>query len=122
MRPKGGGVGKKVAELVIERDDGKCFAQVTHHNWARRGEQIHHRKPRRMGGSTAPGINEAANLIYVCANCHVWIELHRESSYLHGYLVNAHDDPKTVPILRYGQVAVLLDNQGGYTEFVAMPR
>jgi hypothetical protein len=117
---KGGGVGKKTAELVIERD-GQCFAKITHQHWARLGEQIHHRKPRRMGGSTATGINEAANLIWLCASCHAWIESHREAGYLHGWLVNATDEPKNVPVLRFGQVAVLLDNQGGYTEFVATP-
>ena len=115
---KGGGVSKAVAEVVLERDRGRCFAWVTHHGYAMRGQQIHHRKPRRMGGSTDPEINQPANLIHLCSKCHDWIESHREAAYLHGWLVAAGDTPSKVPVLQHGTKAVLLDNDGLMREFV----
>lgn len=71
----------------MARDGGRC----------RRchgiGEQIHHRKPRGMGGTRDKGINSPANLILVCQSCHADIESHRLDAYDTGWLVRRVDNP-----------------------------
>jgi 5-methylcytosine-specific restriction protein A len=70
-----------VRQQVIERDHGLCA------RCRFQGNQIHHRRPRGLGGSTDPMINNVANLIFVCSPCHLAIELHRERSYAQGWLL-----------------------------------
>lgn len=53
----------------------------------RHGVQIHHRAPRKMGGTRDPQINSPANLLYLCSDCHAWIESHRESAIRDGQLI-----------------------------------
>lgn len=52
---------------------------------------IHHRKPRGMGGTRRPWVDEPSNLIALCGSgttgCHGWIESHRADSYDRGLLL-----------------------------------
>ena len=115
------GVSKKVAELVIERDRGQCVARVTHERGAKSGEQIHHRKPRRMGGTTEEWINQPANLIYVCRACHDHIESHRQQSLAMGWLIAGRDQAWNTP-LRYAKDGFMyLTNDGKILRFLAEP-
>lgn len=49
--------------------------------------QIHHRCPRRMGGSSDPRINDPRNLVSLCTSCHDWIESHRDLARDQGWLL-----------------------------------
>lgn len=62
---------------------------------------IHHRTPRGMGGTRAPSINEAPNLLLLCGSgttgCHGWVEGHRDDARRDGFLVASWEAPETVP-------------------------
>lgn len=57
---------------------------------------IHHRLPRRSGGTRNPLINHPQNLTALCVDCHLDIESHRLEAYETGWLVHAGIDPRTV--------------------------
>jgi hypothetical protein len=82
---------------------------------ARRANQIHHRRPRGMGGSRRVSTNRAANLLDVDDGCHERIERNREWAREHGYLVAQQQDPDAVPVNLWGRW-VLLDDSGGMRE------
>lgn len=67
------------------------------------GFSVHHRHPRRMGGSRRPELNTPANLILVCGSgttgCHGRIESNREQAYAEGLLLHDGADPAAVPVL-----------------------
>lgn len=66
---------------------------------------IHHRLPRRMGGSRAPGINSPANLLLVCGSattprsCHLRIESERANAYGYGWLLRGREHPAEVSVV-----------------------
>lgn len=72
------------------------------------GCEVHHRRPRASGGSSAADTNTPANLVLVCVDCHRWAESHRERARADGWLVRQGSDPAAVPVLVYGGRAVLL--------------
>ena len=73
--------------------------------------QIHHRRPRGMGGSKDPVTGSAANGMWIHATCHSKIESERSWALDRGYLVRQSDDPREVPIKIFG-LWWLLDEEG----------
>lgn len=67
------------------------------------GFSVHHRLPRRMGGSRRPELNTPANLVVLCGSgttgCHGTIESKREQAYDEGLLLHEGADPASVPVL-----------------------
>lgn len=61
--------------------------------------QIHHRKPRGMGGTKNPASRSAANALYVHFRCHEWIERNRSEAYGMGYLVHQTEQSSDKPVL-----------------------
>ena len=65
----------------------RCCISVGEH----RLYSIHHRCPRRMGGSSDVEINVPSNLVTLCGTgttgCHGWIESHREQATEQGWLL-----------------------------------
>jgi 5-methylcytosine-specific restriction protein A len=63
---------------------------------------VHHRRPRRMGGSKAPDTNMAQNLLVICGTgttgCHGEIESNRHAALADGYLLYARDNPLEHPV------------------------
>ena len=57
----------------IRRTGERCAAWL-----ANTPADIHHRRPRRMGGTSNPEIHQPANLVVVCRTCHRWIEENRQ--------------------------------------------
>jgi 5-methylcytosine-specific restriction protein A len=78
----------------------------------RQGQQIHHRKPRGMGGTSDPMINNPANLVLLCQDCHMWIERNREVGYAQGWLVHRTDDPAMVPMTMLTGTQLIHDQFG----------
>jgi hypothetical protein len=81
---------------------------------------LHHRKPRRAGGTTDPAVNRASNLMYVCGSgttgCHGWIESNRREAYARGWLLGAHEEPARTPVyVRAMAGPVLLTDDGRYS-------
>ena len=80
-------------QLVIDRAQRRCERC---RDW---GSQIHHRKPRGMGGTRNPQINAPSNLVFLCFDCHEWIERNRDAARMSGWLVPRNDDPELTPIV-----------------------
>ncbi len=101
-------------DVVRGRSGGVCeFRACT-----RGAEQMHHRRPRRMGGSTAPDVNGAANLVDLCAWHHRWVEFHRTAAEALGLLLSARADPLRVPVLtRHDEQPVWLLPDGTWLRF-----
>lgn len=87
------GPDQATVDLVRARDGDQC--RRCHREY----QQIHHRKPRGMGGTRDPLINSPSNLVCVCQTCHQWIETHRVDALRDGWLVSQWGDPASTPIV-----------------------
>lgn len=96
--------------LIYERSAGRCERC---NDWAS-DCQIHHRRPRGMGGTRRPDTNTTSAGVLLCGSCHRIVESYRAQAYDDGWLVRQSQSPREVPVLRRG-VRVLLDDEGGYT-------
>ena len=75
------GPAKAVVEMVLARSGGMC------ERCGGNGEQIHHRRPRGMGGTHRQETNMPANLVNLCRECHGWVESHRTQALADGWLI-----------------------------------
>ncbi|MFT4088965.1 MAG: HNH endonuclease [Gordonia sp. (in: high G+C Gram-positive bacteria)] len=81
----------------------------------RPGHDVHHRRPRQMGGTQAPSVHSVTNTVLLCRACHAWAERYREAAYRDGWLVHSWDDPARIPIIPYlYRQTCWLDEHGGY--------
>lgn len=93
-----------VAGTVLERAQYSC-ERCARMVGDRRGidYSLHHRRPRRSGGTSDPVATTAANLILLCGHgtlgCHGEVERRRAAAYAAGWLVRAGQDPARVPVL-----------------------
>ena len=110
------GFPQKVLDAVQLRSNGACeicgLALI---------EQLHHRRPRAMGGSKAPDTNTASNCLGVCRACHSMVESRRGVAFERGWLVRQGQDPAAVPVMRWGCEVVLLDDLGYATPVEGKP-
>lgn len=98
---------RSTREIVHERSGWVC-----ERCGAAKAVQIHHRRPRRSGGSKLPDTNSPANLLDFCRGCHGWVESNRMEALLQGLLLHSTEVPREVPVLlRHG--LVLLTHGGG---------
>lgn len=104
-------VTRKVRHVVRERSGGRCEVCG---NGVGIGGQQHHRRPRGMGSSIAPGTNLPSNLLMLCTACHLHIESRRTWAYRQGYLVHQGHDPATVLVWLWDGRCVYLTHDGGY--------
>jgi len=62
---------------------------------------VHHRRPRRMGGTRRSDVNESANLMLLCGSgttgCHGWVESHRKEALADGIILYDRDIPTDHP-------------------------
>lgn len=84
-----------------------------------RGEDfhVHHRRPRRMGGSRDPETNDVENLLLLSPEAHEHVERNRTEAYERGWLVRQDAVPAAVPVVVMvdGRPAlVLLTDDAGY--------
>jgi 5-methylcytosine-specific restriction protein A len=117
--PRQTGPDQKTRLLVHERDQSACVrCGKSADPW---DMQVHHRRPRGMGGSRDPETNSPANLVVVCPGCHEWVESHRLEASSLGLLVPQREAPSKWPVqhARLGFVFLLDD---GTTEPVPAPR
>ena len=105
-----------VRELVRSRDGyacARCGMRDGEHVLPR--HQIHHRRPRGMGGTSRDDTNSPANLILLCAECHALIESYRVHAFAAGWLVRQGHDP-AMTTLAYKGRPVLLNHAGQIQE------
>ena len=103
------GPDRATVEALFERSHERC------ERCGSRGEQIHHRRPRGMGGTRREDTNSLAAIVHLCANCHAYIESNREWAHEHGWLVRQWADPAFQPVriqgswIRLSEVYTLVD-------------
>lgn len=102
---------EKARKLIEQRARGRCELCDAPAQTA----QIHHRKPRGMGGTKNPASRSPSNGLYVHFKCHEWIERNREQAALKGYLVPQWADSDTTPVL-FGSSWYLLLPDGTKTK------
>lgn len=103
------GPSKATVDLVFRRSGGMCeICGISE------GQQVHHRKPRRMGGTRDLAINEPSNLLHLCALDHALVESRRERAIEEGHVVPSYGDPLSIPVLYRGTMR-LLDDEGAWT-------
>lgn len=101
---------EKTRRLIRERAKDRCELCGTP---AYETAQIHHRKPRGMGGTKNPESRSPANGLLVHFRCHHRIEMNRADALTNGWLVRQSDDSTAVPVrLHYGMV--LLKDDGSF--------
>lgn len=87
---------RAVRQAVLEAARGKCQRC----GLATALLVIHHRKPRRMGGTRDPQINDPVNLAVLCDyrpnSCHRWTESNPADAYATGWLVHDWQDPADI--------------------------
>lgn len=83
---------------VLWRDAHECVrcGEFLHE---RRPHQIHHRRPRGMGGTDRADANSMPNLLSLCLDCHAHIESHRAEAFRNGWLVHQRTNPALVAVL-----------------------
>jgi len=59
--------------------------------------QIHHRRPRGMGGSKSSSTGSVSNGLHVHMKCHARIESNRINAMDNGYLMYQTQEPSEVP-------------------------
>lgn len=107
------GFSPKVRGIIRERSDGYC-----EYCGLARGVEIHHRRPRAMGGTNQKSTNEASNGLLLCSGCHRWAEAHRTDALLVGVLLLQIQSPLKAAVLYRGQY-VFLDDLGNLMEVAA---
>lgn len=85
-----------VRQLVHARAAMRCEACGRNVSWG--GRQVHHRRPRQMGGSRRADTNMPANLLLLCTDCHNGVESHRADAYNRGLLLRTDDSPSLVAV------------------------
>lgn len=97
-------------KVVIGRSGGRC--ERCRKAW---GRDVHHRKPRGMGGTKDVLVNSPANLVHLCRDCHAWVESHSRLAYEQGWKIrHGIQAAEEVPIWQ-GTQAVFLRNDGTKT-------
>lgn len=80
--------------------------------------EVHHRRPRQMGGDTRPETNLPSNLLLLCMpRCHSEVESSRQISYERGWLVHAEHNPAVQPVWLAGRGLVLLRADGSTSPY-----
>jgi 5-methylcytosine-specific restriction protein A len=89
----------------------------------RRGvdHHVHHRRPRRMGGTQLGDTNDVVNLLLLDPSCHERIESERSVGYAGGWLVRQEETPGDVPVLVCGSRWVLLTADAKYLTVASPP-
>lgn len=84
----------KVRGEVVERDNYCCRRCGVSVIGIR--SSVHHRLPRRMGGTKDPRSNDPRNLVLLCGSgvegCHGDVESDRAQAYEQGWLIRSYDE------------------------------
>jgi len=96
----------QVVEVITIRSDGWCEICDSE-----RATEIHHRRPRGMGGTQRDASSRASNGLHCCRTCHRFIESYRNVAIAMGWLVSSLSDPAGRSVV-YRGVRVRLSDDG----------
>ena len=118
------GPDRLTVEAVWDRAGGRCEISGVPLSGERSvGWHVHHRRPRRMGGSRLDDTNSIENVMLLSPEAHEYVERNRTEAYERGWLVRQQDIPAAVPVIVMvdGRPAlVLLTEDAAYAD-VEMP-
>jgi 5-methylcytosine-specific restriction protein A len=107
------GFSPQVRAIIRERANFYC-----EYCGKKRGTEIHHRRPRAMGGTARDSSNTASNGLLLCGDCHRWAESKRTEALLQGVLLLQIQNPLKSSVKYRGQY-VYLDDRGNLLEEAA---
>ena len=85
------------------------------------GWSVHHRVPRRMGGSRNETLHLPANLILLCGSgvsgCHGWVESYRDKARERGFLLTKVESAEEIPFIDDNGKAWQIFNNGEKWKF-----
>lgn len=93
---------------VLERARGRCEICCG------KVGAIHHRRPRGAGGTSLSWVNQPANLVALCTDCHLAVESNRDAAMGAGLLLPYSAEDASAPVVLWRGL-VYLDNHGGVT-------
>lgn len=103
--------------LALGRSGGRC--EVCYRPLHGIQSSVHHRSPRRMGGTKRPELNQPANLLVLCGSgtygCHGRAESYRAWAIERGIILYTRDIPEEMPYVDLYGRWWMLDNQGNKT-------
>lgn len=78
--------------------------------------ELHHRRPKGLGGSSLPDRHDPSNLAALCTTCHRWAHSYPTAADAEGFLVprRAGLAPSSVPITHHTGRRLLLHDDTGY--------
>jgi hypothetical protein len=108
-------VPKAVRESVAERSALTC--ELCYRPLYGQQVSLHHRRPRRMGGTRRIDTNRPSNLLLLCGSgttgCHGWVESYRTEAHEWGVLLHDREAPAESPYRDKHGDWWLLDDDGG---------
>ena len=111
------GFSTDVRHTILARSEGYC--EVMAPGCDLTATDIHHRRPRGMGGTVRPESNLPANGLAICRPCHMRCEAMRNWARENGFVLLQGDKPSFVPVWWRcnwdggHKALVLLDDIGG---------
>lgn len=93
------GAWEYVKRVVRSRDNSRC--QKCQKNL--KTPDVHHRKPKQMGGSDSGTTYGLANLVSLCRNCHSWAHENPIAAMDLGLLLSQSVEPEEEPVLVRGR-------------------
>ena len=102
---------EQVRDLTMRRDRYRCVRCGKPLEYG--PASLHHR---RLRSHPFKGLHQPSNLIWLCGSgttgCHGWVHAHPAKAEDDGYIVNAWNDPKVVPVTYHGLGPRYLDDKG----------
>lgn len=105
----------KARQVVKARSGLRCERCGCSTKYA--GSQVHHRLPRRAGGTSRVEVNSPANLLNLCLECHAHVESNRSEAYDNGWLLHEAAVPAEAPV-QLADGWVLLDDSGNRVPYI----
>lgn len=95
---------------------GRAFGRCERCGKATLCGEVHHRRPKGLGGSKLPDRHDVSNLVYLCTPDHRWAHGNPRAAAAVGYLVprSSGTHPLQVPITDLAGQVRYLDNEGQY--------
>lgn len=109
-------MGDQIPKANRQVVQGRAFGRCERCLQATLCGDLHHRRPKGLGGSKAADRHDVANLVHLCRGCHRWAHDNPRDAAAVGFLVprSSGRHPIEVPITDLAGQTQFLDNEGQY--------